>query len=228
MDRSLRLIPVLTAAVFIWGFSANAACPVRDSETTVRGKVSKVSDGDTIRVTVGSKNFAVRFLSIDTPETHYEGQTQGFWAEAASKRLTALLAIGTEVELQLDREKCDGYDRVLAYVFKGREMVNETMITEGLAVTYCIYPNIAHCDRLAGVVRGTMQARTGMFSDPALELPYDFRRRVSNRPYEKWVGNLKSKAVLSPEKVGSVPVWDRIFFMHKEDIEPPYFFAVRD
>ena len=42
-------------------------------------------------------------------------------------------------------------------------------------------------------------------------------------PYEKWVGSLKTKAVLSPEKEDQVAVWDRIFFMSKQAIEAPYF-----
>src|SRR5688572_11270331 len=112
MDRSLqRLVTVLILA-FSFGIPALAwaECPVDDSTSSVRAKVTKVSDGDTIRVANGSTSFAVRFLSIDTPETHYEGQSQGVWAERAAQRLAQLLPVGTQVELQLDVEKCDGYD----------------------------------------------------------------------------------------------------------------------
>jgi len=188
----------------------------------VQGDVIRVSDGDTVAVTANGTTLKIRLLSIDTPETHYNGHSQGYWGEEASKKMAALLPLGTTVDVELDQERCDHYGRVLGHIFKGNEHINQTMLEEGLAVNYCIYPNTAYCDTFATVVERSIQAKKGIYGDKVLEIPYEWRRVVSNRPYEKYVGNIFTHEVLHPPEVEQVPLAERVFFFHKGDVEPPY------
>lgn len=188
------------------------------------GKIESVSDGDTVKVRENGtgRSFKVRFLSIDTPETHYRGQSQGVWGEKASERLQELLPAGASVEIEFDRERCDSYKRVLGYVSRDRDLVNERMVREGLAVNYCIAPNLVHCDEIGRAATQSIEAREGMFSDPEIELPYDFRRRIDGSRPTKYVGSRITHQVLRPENQDRIPVGDRVFFTRVSSIALPY------
>lgn len=184
--------------------------------------VNRVVDGDTIKVKAKKQLLSVRFLLIDTPETHYMGKTQGYWGDKASERLAKILPERTKITVKLGEEKCDKFGRLLGYVFKGDVNVNMQMLEEGLAVNYCIYPNLEHCEEAAELVQKNVEEETGMFSDPSLELPYEWRRRVSDRPFDKYLGDIKTKTVFAPGAYDKVGVGYRVFFMKKSHINPPF------
>ncbi|RZA09660.1 MAG: thermonuclease family protein [Proteobacteria bacterium] len=196
-------------------------CDRRDLiETNV--VVERGVDGDTIMVQAESGSYSVRMLGIDTPETHYLGKSQGEWGEKAADRMKKILPPGTEVTLEFNSEGCDKYGRVLAYVFKDGKNINAQMAKEGWAVSYCVGPDTNYCEEIGDYVNKAIKAKKGMFSDPDLELPYDWRRRVSNRGWESYVGNLRTKEVFSPGNNDKVPVGDRVFFMDRRDIHAPF------
>lgn len=195
--------------------------PIREAVTVVRGV-----DGDTVVIkTSDERTFSIRMLGIDTPETHYFGHSQGEWGERASARLKEILPAGTKVNLELSPDVCDSFGRVLAHVYKGRKNVNVQMAKEGLAVNYCIFPAVSHCEEIGAFVTAAQEARIGMFSDSSVEIPYDWRRRVSNRVHKSFIGNTTTKEVYLPESIGAVPVGDRIFFGKKSQVKTPYHFV---
>lgn len=89
--------------------------------------VARVIDGDTIEVVGGRR---VRLVQIDTPEKGDE--CYGDEAAAATRRL---LPPGTRVRIEQDPslDQVDRFDRKLAYVWKGEEDVNVTLVREGAA-----------------------------------------------------------------------------------------------
>ena len=89
--------------------------PVLGSTTLTgqRGEVTRVVDGDTIRVLYRGTDESVRLLRIDTPERGQPGFEE---ATAALRRLVG----GREVVLEFETpgvEERDRYGRLLAYVF---------------------------------------------------------------------------------------------------------------
>ena len=67
-------------------------------------QVSRVIDGNTIQVTTGSKQYAVRLIGVDTPETkHPAKEVQRFGQEASAFTKAAL--DGQTVQLELDRNR---------------------------------------------------------------------------------------------------------------------------
>ena len=180
-------------------------------------------DGDTARVnTPDGQNYSVRFLSIDTPETHYNGKSQGVWGDRAAKRLQELLPVGTAVRLEFGPEVCDTNGRVLAYIFKGKVNMNELMVREGWAVNYCIYPNVAYCEELGALTNKNIHDGRGFMGDSTVEIPYIWRRKVSGRAFTSYVGNMETKEVFLPGHEDRVPVGNRMFFFKKTDIAAPY------
>jgi micrococcal nuclease len=89
--------------------------------------VARVIDGDTIELVGGQR---VRLVQIDTPEKGKE--CYGDEATAATRRL---LPPGTRVRIEQDPslDQVDRFERKLAYVWKGDEDVNVTLVRAGAA-----------------------------------------------------------------------------------------------
>ena len=181
------------------------------------------SDGDTIAVRYQGKSMKVRFLSMDTPETHFQGKSQGKWGEAAKKRTGELLAAGRGmVELTFDRIPCDIYNRALAYVGAGGVDINAKLIEEGLAINFCVFPTTSRCDQYAELARAAMQSNRGFHGDPRAEIPYEFRTRESGRNEAEYVAQKGDRKVLPWSERNKISIADRIFFITAKDVARPY------
>ena len=100
----------------------------------IDARVVCVIDGDTIRVRVQGKEYTVRLIGVDTPETVHPTKTvQHFGAEASAYTKTALE--GRQVELHTDHigDTRDRYRRALCYVSLDGEDFNASLIRRGLA-----------------------------------------------------------------------------------------------
>src|SRR6476619_3974145 len=89
--------------------------------------VARVIDGDTIELVGGQR---VRLVQIDTPEKHVE-----CYGDQASALMRRLIPAGTHVRIEQDPklDQVDRYRRKLAYVWKGDEDVNVTLVRDGAA-----------------------------------------------------------------------------------------------
>ena len=98
----------------------------RDSSAT-GAVVERVVDGDTISLVDGTR---VRLVQIDTPEKGRE-----CYGNEASEVTRRLLPPGTKVRIEQDPalDQVDRYDRRLAYVWKGDEDINLTLVEDGAA-----------------------------------------------------------------------------------------------
>lgn len=128
--------------------------------------VAKVIDGDTIDVDIpGFGRERVRLIGIDTPETVKRGQETECFGPEATQRLVELLPIGTNVRLERDVEARDPYERLLAYVYVGNDMVNLRLAQEGFARAMSIPPNTAFTADFARVVAQAKRQATGLWAN---------------------------------------------------------------
>ena len=228
-SKVLLHFPLISCLLFGASLSlaSTSKCNSRDWQNieSIQADVQQVVDGDTIKISYHDQIYNIRMLSIDTPETHFQGKSQGYWGDQAADQLSSLLPIGSSVQIVFDHEKCDRYGRLLAYVFKKGVNINFEMVKSGLAVMYCIAPNVMFCEEFGAATDYNSKKQRGIFGDPSLEIPYEWRRQVSNRPHEKYIGNLESKIVYPPGSLNQVPVGKRIFFMKRQDVTAPYTFA---
>jgi micrococcal nuclease len=111
---------------------------------------------------------------------------------------------------------------MLGHVFKGEQNINRQMVYEGLAVNYCIFPNERYCRDYARLTERNIAEKRGMYSDSSVELPYEWRRRVSGREDDKWVGDMFTHEVFRPGNLDEVPVGNRMFFLNENQIHDPY------
>lgn len=105
----------------------DSTAPRRPQRALDSCTVTKIVDGDTFECREQGK---IRPIGFDTPE-----RGEAYFA-AATAALSSLIPVGTVVQLEYDVDSRDRYDRVLAYVWSGRLMVNWAMVRQGWARVY--------------------------------------------------------------------------------------------
>src|SRR6266545_4174039 len=119
MRWKLSLLAVLTAAGYLAATAATRDVPSAKSEDSaaewfiLRGKVTRVVDGDTVIARIGRRNERVRLIGIDAPEV---GACFSQDAKTAAQRLVggrAVRLIGDRTQTRRDR-----FNRRLAYVLR--------------------------------------------------------------------------------------------------------------
>jgi len=108
--------------------SAEPAAPAAPAD--VEGDVvtvESISDGDTLRVTLGEVSTRVRLLNIDTPETRHPSKPVECMGPEATAALKSMISPGDTVVLRYDRRLYDRYDRLLAGVYADGVLVNAEM-----------------------------------------------------------------------------------------------------
>ncbi|NOX76785.1 MAG: thermonuclease family protein [Gammaproteobacteria bacterium] len=106
-----------------------------------RAAVSRVIDGDTLRLADGRK---VRLIGINTPELARDGRPAEPLAQAARTALVKMLKGVPNVGLQFGRERFDRYKRLLAHVYlPDGQSVERRLLEAGLAAHIVVLPNIA-------------------------------------------------------------------------------------
>jgi micrococcal nuclease len=127
--------------------AAAAAWPPNPSDRPVpqpsadTGVVTRVADGDTIRVRFADGGERrVRLIGVNSPELG-DGRTEAaFWAFLAA-RYTLFHLRGRTVRLEYDTTRLDDYGRTLAYVMtEDGELFNERLVRDGYARAFLKYP----------------------------------------------------------------------------------------
>lgn len=142
---------------------ASTAATTAPSSTGATVPVLKVTDGDTIHVRYQGRDERVRLIGVNTPEVDwYGGEAQCFGDEAgryAQGRLT-----GSSVRLVFDVDLRDRYDRLLAYVYLGDELVNLTLVQQGYARADPVPPDTRMAPLFANAEAEARQAGRGLWS----------------------------------------------------------------
>jgi micrococcal nuclease len=94
-------------------------------------EVRRVVDGDTLVMANGAR---IRLEGIDTPETVKEDTPVEPWGPEASQFTKDFVErAGGRVRLTFPLERRDRYDRFLAFVWNGDELLNDELVRAGLA-----------------------------------------------------------------------------------------------
>src|SRR5215210_4102062 len=135
------------------------AVPVASSRPAATYAVERVIDGDTIVLATGQR---VRLVQIDSPEL----SSSECYAVGARSALTRLLPAGTRVGLEFDSrlDRTDRYGRSLAYVLKGSENLNVTLVARGAASVW-FYGGVRgrYAGQLMSAARSARAAKRGLW-----------------------------------------------------------------
>jgi micrococcal nuclease len=163
--RSPRAIASVAVAVVLAAIAAVlGAYTARGtaSATALEGLVVRVVDGDTIHVRIGDRTEKVRYIGVNTPETHHP--TRGVEAGGReAHEINRQLVTGKRVRLELDVQERDRYGRLLAYVWVGDVMVNAELVALGYAQVMTVPPNVRYQSLFLARERAARQSGRGLW-----------------------------------------------------------------
>ncbi|MGD9762335.1 MAG: thermonuclease family protein [Candidatus Binatia bacterium] len=143
---------------------------VAAADTGERALVTRVADGDTVRVQVAGRELSVRLIGVDAPEMGFRGRPgappQPFAREATAFARRTL--DGRRVRLEFETgDRLDKYGRTLAYVFlDDGTFFNRELIRQGYARALARYPFRYRKQFLADEA-AARQAKRGLWADVA-------------------------------------------------------------
>ncbi|MGC5325516.1 thermonuclease family protein [Brevibacillus sp. SYSU BS000544] len=160
--RKLLLLLFLITSLFLSGCTNQTA---QTNPNRIPAQVIKVIDGDTIKARFDNQTATIRFLLVDTPETHHPTlRKQPFGEEAY--QFTKKLLDGQQIELEQDVSPGpDKYGRYLYYIYINGNSVQEMLLENGLArVAYVYVPNVKYVDRYREIQDEARKAKKGIWS----------------------------------------------------------------
>ena len=133
--------------------------------------VVSVGDGDTVRVSEGSKRITVRLACIDAPES-----SQRPWGARSTAFLKQLTPVGSEVTLRV--QTTDRYGRTVAELLNRRGNVNQLMVGAGQAFAYRRYLRQCDSERYLQLENKAQRQGIGVWSigPSGITRPWDYRR----------------------------------------------------
>jgi micrococcal nuclease len=142
--------------------AADAQDSARPADS-VSAAVKRVVDGDTLVVDLGGVEERVRLIGIDTPESvHPDASRNVPYGEVASAYTKSRLD-GQSVALEFDVEERDQYGRLLAYIWIGNELFNETLVLEGHAQVSTYPPNVRYVELFTSAQNAAREAGKGVW-----------------------------------------------------------------
>lgn len=138
------LLTTALIALLTWYLNAHPATYSQISQPLPSGsyRVVSFSDGDTIVVDMNGTNETIRFIGVDTPETHDPRKVVQCFGKAASNYTKELIG-NNPVRLEADplSSNRDRYDRLLRYIYlpDGR-LVQAEILKNGYGFAYTSFP----------------------------------------------------------------------------------------
>ncbi len=118
--------------------------------------VTRIVDGDTLKVRYWGKEESIRLIGIDTPEsrvnktakrdakrTGQDLKTITAMGKRATEYVESLVKPGDLITIEFDAQEKDRYGRLLGYVYLSNgKMLNEEIVKAGYANVMTIPPNV--------------------------------------------------------------------------------------
>jgi len=127
-------------------------------------EAEQVIDGDTILLTNGEQ---VRYLGIDTPETHHpDVGEEAYGPEATEYNRNLVMGKRLRLEKGNTEEDRDGYGRLLRFVYtEGGKFVNYEMVLGGYAQVFYIPPEAKYKSMLLAAQASAKAQERGIWAD---------------------------------------------------------------
>jgi|GEM_PF-3054888 len=139
---------------------------------TISAHVKRVVDGDTLVAVYKNKDYRVRLLCIDTPESVKTGVKVQVYGKEASEKLKKLV-LDKDVKLVFEKDTDDRYDRLLAYlILEDGSCVNSILVAEGYARVEFVKPNTVNKEYFMDLMEKAISQGRGLWSLPEDERPF--------------------------------------------------------
>lgn len=140
-----------------------------DVQTTLYGPydVVRVVDGDTIILSIDSKETKVRMIGIDTPESVHPDKNKNSDEGIMVSDFTKKQLIDKSVYLEYDEDREDDYGRTLAYVYLDKNLDNmyqNILLEKGYASVMIISPNVKYADHFRSIAAKAKKNKVGLWA----------------------------------------------------------------
>lgn len=152
--------------------------PEKTQNTFEEAYVKRVVDGDTAVLVINNKEYKLRMILVDTPESVHPKKGLEYYGKEASDYTKAQLT-GKTVYLQKDVSNTDRYGRVLRYVWLKRPTTNEPtkdevknycynaiLIKEGYGQLATFPPDVKYVDIFKSLERDARNSKRGLWQNP--------------------------------------------------------------
>lgn len=150
------------------------------AENYVKAKIVAVSDGDTVTARIEGKDYNVRMIGVDTPETVHPSKPVAFYGKEASD-FTKNNLTGKTVYLEKDVSERDKYNRSLRYVWTNLpenpqnpsfedvrdKMFNAILLREGYANLLTLPPDVKYLDHFKKIAKNAEVQELGLYNKAA-------------------------------------------------------------
>lgn len=150
------------------------------AENYVKAKIVAVSDGDTVTARIDNKDYNVRMIGVNTPETVHPSKPVAFYGKEASD-FTKNNLTGKTVYLEKDISERDKYNRSLRYVWTNLpenpqnpsfedvrdKMFNAILLREGYANLLTLPPDVKYLDHFKKIAKNAEVQELGLYNKAA-------------------------------------------------------------
>jgi micrococcal nuclease len=150
------------------------ASPLHAQQTTT---VTRIVDGDTLKVFYLEGEESIRLIGIDTPESRVNKKTKKdakrsgqdietiiAMGKRATEYVESLVKPGGLITIEFDVQERDRYKRLLGYVYlPNGNMLNEEIVKAGYASVMTIPPNVKYKDMFLKVYKQAREDKRGLW-----------------------------------------------------------------
>lgn len=126
-------------------------------------------DGDTIKIELDNKEYTVRMLAVDTPESVHPTKPVEYYGKEASNYTCNKVKNAKKIEIEYDEdsEKMDKYDRLLVWVFIDDVLHQKDLVENGYAKVAYLYGDYKYTKELENVQELASANNLGIWNETA-------------------------------------------------------------
>lgn len=139
--------------------------------------ITRIVDGDTLKINYKGKEESVRLIGVDTPEskankkakkdsarTGRDVETITAMGKASANFMRSLVKPGDVVRVEFDVQARDKYGRLLSYIYlPNGKMLNEEIVKAGYATIMTYPPNVKYQERFLKAYQEAREGKRGLW-----------------------------------------------------------------
>lgn len=143
-------------------------------------------DGDTARLIIDGKEKKFRFIGINAPEIEHEDSKAEYMGEESYKFTCSMLENAKEIKIEYDKNsnKTDKYDRHLAWIWVDSKLLQELLVSKGLAKVDYVYDEYKYISKLCNVEIEAYNNKIGIWNKNK-KMGYCYNHQYKEKSYEE-------------------------------------------